>query len=91
MGVRGLGDSVRDLLDEIREWVECPSRDEWSDICWGVGRLIGSLSNRVYVHIPGDGMHIGKIQKRMSEYGCVRSRAHLINGKCPNEEMVCKS
>jgi hypothetical protein len=29
-----------------------------------------------------DERHVRKIEKRMEEYGCVRSRRHLVNGMC---------
>ena len=75
--------AIRDILAEAREFLQEPSRDEMSDIMYGIGRLLGSLVNRPYVHVPGDRLHIEKIEKRVQEYGCVRSKRHLVDGKCP--------
>jgi len=84
MTVRPFGAAVVDLVAEIEEWVEYPSWDEWSDICWALGRLLGSMMNRLYVHVPGDTRHVEKIHRRMQEHGCVRSDRHLVDGHCPS-------
>jgi len=76
--------ALRDLLDELREFVSEPSRDELSDIAFGLGRLLGALSRRVYVPVWGAADHVTKIADRMNTYGCVRSRRHLINDACPS-------
>ena len=60
--------------------------DEWSDICFGIGRLLGNLMNKSYVPIWGDRRHVVKIQERMQAHGCVRSRRHLIDGVCPSTD-----
>ncbi len=60
-------------------------RDELSDISWGIGRLIAGLFGKVYVRIPGDGIHYRKVVTRVEEYGCMRSKRFLIDGKCPSE------
>lgn len=71
------------LKDEAQEFFEKPSMDEFSDCAFSVGRLVASLFGKVYVRIPFDNLHRKKIDARMKEFGCVRSRAHLLNGKCP--------
>lgn len=76
--------AVRDILDEAVEMLKEPSKDELSDIAYGIGRLIGSLTGRPYVPFPGDALHVRKIEERMREYGCIRSRRHLIGGACPS-------
>jgi hypothetical protein len=83
----------RDLVDgkrrgEIYELFEVKSfeefKDELSDIAWGIGRIIGGLMNKPYVRIPGDGIHYNKVVDRIKEYGCMRSKRFLVDGKCPN-------
>ena len=83
----------RDLVEgkrrgEIYELFEAKSmaefKDEASDIAWGVGRLIGALMNKAYVRVPGDKIHYNKVVARIQEYGCMRSKRFLIEGKCPN-------
>lgn len=76
-------EALRDIWGEVREFVAEPSWDEASDIAYGVGRLLGGLRGRVYVAVPGDGWHVTKIQARMREYGCIRSKRHLRDGACP--------
>jgi hypothetical protein len=76
--------AVRDILDELRELVAEPSRDEASDIAFGVGRLLGSLARRPYVPVPFAGLHIEKVAHRMLEHGCIRSKRHLVNDRCPS-------
>jgi hypothetical protein len=77
--------AMRDILDEMKEFVQEPSKDEMSDVLWGVGRLIGGILGRSYVRIPGDADHYKKVVVRMDAYGCVRSRRHLKHGVCPSE------
>lgn len=77
--------ALRDIGSEAVEFVRDPSLDELSDIMYGVGRLLGGLTGREYVSVPGDGRHITKIRGRMLEYGCIRSSRHLVNGSCPGE------
>lgn len=73
------------LWDEVKEWVEAPSWDEGSDIFFGVGRLVAGIFGKVYVHVPGDRLHVEKINMRMVEYGCIRSKRFLVNGECCNK------
>lgn len=48
--------------------------------------MAGSLVGKPYVRIfPGGKLHIQKIEKRMDDYGCIRSKRHLISGICPSE------
>ena len=84
----------RDLVDgkrrgEIYELFEVKSfeefKDELSDIAWGFGRIIAGLRGKAYVRIPGDGIHYNKVVDRIKDYGCMRSKRFLIDGKCPNE------
>ena len=78
-------EALRDIWGEVREFVEAPSWDEASDIAYGVGRLLGGLRGRVYISIPGDRRHVAKIEARMREYGCIRSKRHLQDGACPSQ------
>jgi hypothetical protein len=79
---------ARDLVDEILEISKARSKDDFldelSDISYAVGRLAGSVLGRPYVRTPFDKRHTVKIQKRMAEYGCIRSRRHLRDGRCPS-------
>jgi len=88
IGVRGVKDALRDIGEEIHELLEVKNleefMDEISDVCWGVGRLLGGCGGRVYVRVPGDRRHYHKVVARMSAYGCVRSRRHLVDGRCPS-------
>lgn len=76
--------ACKEFVDEFVEFIQDPSLDEMSDCCYAVGRIIGAMSGKVYVHVPGDARHIAKIKSRMEEYGCIRSKRHLVNGRCPN-------
>jgi len=78
MSTRSTGDAVQDIKDEAIEFVKEPSMDELSDMLFGIGRLLGGLIGRVYVHVPGDARHIAKIDRRMAEYSCVRSKKHAV-------------
>lgn len=77
-----------DIWDEIVELVEVKSwdefLDEWSDVVFGFGRLLGWAWGVNYVHLYGAERHIEKIKRRMAKYGCVRSKRHLVSGKCPS-------
>jgi len=84
MKPQSAGEAVREVIAECREWWEHPSLDEVSDIAYGIGRMIAGIFGRRYVHVPGDRRHIEKIEKRMTEYGCIRSKRHLVEGRCPS-------
>jgi hypothetical protein len=45
-----------------------------SDMCWGIGRLIGGLFGKKYVRIWGDKRHYLKVKERFEECGCIRSK-----------------
>lgn len=81
-----INEAVKGIVDEAKEFISEPSKDELSDIVYGMNRLIGAFLKMKYVKlIPGDGIHVKKIQLRMQEYGCIRSERHLLNSKCPSE------
>ena len=93
--VKDLKSHINDWWDEVIEFIEEPSWDEWSDICVGYGRihtclivnvlqLFGISSTLVYLRFPGDWLYLKKIGSRYSQYHCIRSHRHLINGCCPS-------
>jgi hypothetical protein len=59
-------------------------KDELSDIAWGIGRILGGLKKKPYVRVIGDGIHYTKVVSRIDDYGCMRSKRFLVEGKCPN-------
>jgi len=71
-------------LFEVKSFEEF--KDELSDIAWGIGRIIGGFLGKVYVRVPGDGIHYEKVVARIEDYGCMRSKRFLVDGRCPNEE-----
>ncbi len=81
LGVRGFRDGVKDIWDEVQEWVEEPSMDELSDVMFGIGRLVAGVFGKVYVHVPGDGKHVEKINERMVKQGCVRGERKVAAGE----------
>jgi NTP pyrophosphatase (non-canonical NTP hydrolase) len=78
---------VKEIWDEVVEVFGSRSveelKDEVSDVMFGLGRLLGYVCGKVYVSVWFDERHVRKIENRMEEYGCVRSRRHLVNGMCP--------
>jgi hypothetical protein len=76
--IRKPKDACMDIWDELKEFIEDPSRDELSDIGFGINRLIGGLFNRKYIAILPNKLHIWKIEKRMNAYGCIRSERKAI-------------
>ena len=81
-----LKEALVGLKDEIVEFVDEPSKDEASDIVYCLNRLAGTLTRRPILNVfPGGGIHIEKINERMNAYGCIRSKRHLIDGRCPSE------
>jgi hypothetical protein len=82
--VQTVRDAAKELRAEVWELANGPSLDELSDIAFGVGRLAGAFTSRVFIATPGSTRHIDKIVARMDEHGCVRSPRHLINGACPS-------
>ena len=75
------------IAEEAKELFEVKSfdefKDEASDVMWGIGRLLGALVGKPYISVWGDALHRNKVEARMAEYSCVRSKRHLHNGKCP--------
>lgn len=77
--------ALRYLKEETIEFIQDPSMDELGDVVRVINRLAGSLVNRPEVSIlPYPKVHLEKVNKRMQEYGCIRSKAHLVRGKCPS-------
>lgn len=79
-----LRQGYKDLAEEMGEFMEKPSLDEFSDCTFALGRIAAGLFGKVYFPMPFDGRHKRKILARMVEYGCVRSKRHLRDGKCPS-------
>ena len=77
---------VTEIWDEVVEVFGSRSveelKDEVSDVMFGFGRLLGYMCGKVYVKMWYDERHVRKIEKRMEEYGCVRSKRHLVGGVC---------
>lgn len=80
---RAIKFAIRDLFEEVVEFIINPSYDEASDIIFCIGRFFGGLIGKVYVSIPGDQLTLNKMRERVKVYGCIRSRRHLKNGRCP--------
>lgn len=54
--------------------------DELSDVIFAINRYYGALKGVAYFPIlPGDKRHIRKIEARMAEYGCIRSKNHMVS------------
>jgi len=76
----------RDIADEFVEMLKEPSADEFSDVMYGIGRLIAGCFGKSYVRMPFDKLHVSKIDERMREHGCIRSKRHLVNSGCPSNK-----
>ena len=79
---------IKEIWDEVGEVCEARSweelKDEVSDVMFGFGRLLRYMCGRVYVKMWFDDRHVKKIEGRMEECGCVRSKRHLVDGVCPS-------
>lgn len=78
-------EAMKYFCEEVIEFIEDPSMDEFSDICFTLGRLIGSVIGRKYVRVFGDQRTIDKMRERMMAYGCIKSRRNLGDGGCPSK------
>ncbi len=76
----GIKPAIEAIYDEMVEFVEDPSADEFSDIMFGFGRLFAALVGRTYFRMPFDARHVKKVEGRMGEHGCIRSLRHVRNG-----------
>ena len=77
--------ALRYLKEETIEFIQKPSMDELGDVVRVINRLAGALCKRTEIKIlPYPKVHLDKVNKRMSENGCIRSSRHLVNGKCPS-------
>lgn len=68
--------AISHLIDECIEYAKSPCTDEFSDMCFATGRLLGAISGKEYVHVIGDKNHVDKINARFAEHGCIRSKNH---------------
>jgi len=74
----GMKEGLSIIMDEVREFLQAPSKDEMSDIIYGINRLIGGLFGKKYLKLlPFDGIHIAKCNRRYLEYGHFRSKRHI--------------
>jgi hypothetical protein len=82
-------------VGELWELFEVRSKsellDELSDVSWGIGRIIGGMTGKPYIRMIGDKRHYQKVTNRMDDYGCIRSRRFLIDGKCPKNKKEGKN
>lgn len=77
--------ALRYLKEEIVEFVQKPSMDELGDVIRVTNRLAGAVFKRKELTlIPYPKVHLDKVNSRMRKNGCIRSEAHLLNGKCPS-------
>lgn len=77
--------ALRYLKEETIEFIQKPSMDELGDVVRVINRLAGALCKRTEIKIlPYPKVHLDKVNKRMSENGCIRSSTHLVDGKCPS-------
>ena len=81
-GPRPLWRAFTDILEEVREFVEEPSREEASDVMFTLGRFIAALRGRIYCRVPGDALTVEKMVRRAQTSGCVRSLNHRPAGVC---------
>lgn len=73
------------LVDELKEFIAEPSRDEASDVVYCLNRIAGTFLGVPYVKIlPMDNLHKEKIDQRMAYYSCIRSPRHLVLDQCPS-------
>ena len=66
------------VWDEVLEFIEEPCWDEFSDICFGIGRCLGFVFSMPYVRFPFDNDSLKKKLDRMDSYGHYRSKRHLV-------------
>jgi hypothetical protein len=78
--------SILQLTKETGEFLVNPCVEEFSDIVFAVGRLLGGLFVEKYISLPGDNIAISKLRERMMIYQCVRDYKSLVNGRCPYEK-----
>lgn len=77
--------ALNGVLEEAEEFIDEPSKDELVDVLFCLNRLAGSLVKKTYINIFPVGDHYDrKVRPRMQEYNCIRSKRHLIDGKCPS-------
>lgn len=77
------------IFDELKELIGSrdmeEAKEEMSDVCFSIGRMLGAIIGKTYVAVPYDSRCQDKRVKRLKEHGCIRSRRNLVNGRCPNE------
>ena len=69
LGVLRPAEAVRTLTKEIALAVVGLRR--MTDVCFALGRLLGSLSGEKIVRVPGDGQRINELRDDMMSCGCV--------------------
>lgn len=76
-------EATQHLLDELDELHDAymsenasveTVTDEHSDVAYAVNRLAGAKQGVEYMDVvDGDGRHKRKMERRMQQYGCIRS------------------
>lgn len=79
-----VGKATKAIIDELNEFRKHPTRDEWDDVKVCANRLIGSFFKQASIQILQTPLYDSKVATRMSDYGCIRSKRHLIDGNCPS-------
>jgi hypothetical protein len=81
--------AVEVIVDELKELIDSrdmeEAKEELSDVCFSIGRLLGAIIGKTYVAVPYDRRCQDKRIKRLKEHGCIRSKRNLVRGRCPNE------
>lgn len=75
------------VIDETKEFCAEPALDEWDDVKVCLKRLVGSFFKKSSIQIFDTPLCDSKAAERMNSYGCIHSKRHLNNGRCPSSNV----
>ena len=79
--------AVTAVIDETKEFCAEPALDEWDGVKVCLNRLVGSFFKKSSIQIFDTPLYDSKAAERMSSYGCIRSKRHPNNGRCPSSNV----
>lgn len=68
------------FIEEVGEFIDEPSMDEWGDVMMQVSLMIHCIIPSFVWLLPGAEMSQNKGLQRYKSYGCCRSKRHSCTG-----------
>ena len=81
---------LSDLWSEVIEFCKTPNKDELSDILFALNRLLGAFIGKEEVELFKATLHNQKIQLRMLDHDCIRSKRNAVKHNISKSEHLAR-